>query len=351
MSEIHHPYSPSTLSGRSKCVMFSPSQRESLSASEGSDIHNQVFNALTKDEEPSNDTARWMVDTVRTLAGDNMIFCEKKVEGTLPGVKGIYGFVDAFWYDTEETLHVVDYKSFSDGTKDHTPQLHGYVALIASEKHSPDNNVVCHILHGGIWQVESFESTIGDSYKRTVNLLNEIKSNTQKKPRLCDFCCFCANVSKCEASMNAVQTVHDNPLSFQNMSLCQKLVVLDAVDKLSEALRKEAKKKAEEAGGAIEEDGIRYEFKPWSDSKLRDIKEVASNVTSPSVATKNGIIECNGISHEELLQMCNLSKTKFIKAMQEANKKNKSVKKVDIERWCNNFYDKVPAAPHFVRTK
>ena len=154
---------------------------------------------------------------------------------------------------------------------------------------------------------------------------------------------------------NALTTVSENLPSFSSLSTCQKLVVLDAVDKLSKTIREEAKKEAKENGGYIEQDGIRYEFRPWAGpSRCRDICEVAGAMSDKMTVdkkTRKDVVptEVSGISNEDLLKACTLSKTALVSAMMSANL-NSPLTKADWERWADKFYEKTEGAPHFVRT-
>lgn len=159
------------------------------------------------------------------------------------------------------------------------------------------------------------------------------------------------------ATNNALEVVHENGLQFSKLSTCQKLVVLDAVDKLSKTIREQAKASAIENGGFIEEDGIRYEMKPWSGpSKCRDIREVASEAINVSIEvdkkTRNGNVSqvAKGVTNDTLLDACTLSKSALVKAMMAANPDG-NLTKADWDRWADQFFDKTEGAPHFVRTK
>lgn len=159
--------------------------------------------------------------------------------------------------------------------------------------------------------------------------------------------------------MSALETVKENSVTgFGALSLCQKLVVLDAVDKLSATIREEAKLKAKENGGVLEMDGIRYEMKPWAGKpKVKDLCQLAGAIQKPvfnRINKKDGSIEeivFDGLDHERLLELCELSKTKLVDALKKANVDNKSVKKVEIERWVSAQYESTEGTPHFVRTK
>lgn len=159
--------------------------------------------------------------------------------------------------------------------------------------------------------------------------------------------------------MNALEVVRENAVDgFGALSLCQKLVVLDAVDKLSKSIRDEARQKAEANGGVLEMDDIRYELKQWNGKpKVKDLCELAGAIQHPVYNRFNDKKETMeevlfvGIDNEKLLELCDLPKSKLIDALKKANADNKSIKKVEIERWVSAQYESTEGTPHFVRTK
>jgi hypothetical protein len=159
--------------------------------------------------------------------------------------------------------------------------------------------------------------------------------------------------------MNALEAVKNNAVDgFGALSLCQKLVVLDAVDKLSATIREEAKREANANGGVLEMDGIRYEMKPWAGKpKVKDLCQLAGAIQKPvfnRINKKDGSVAevgFDGLDNEQVLVLCELSKTKLVNALKDMNKDNKSIKKVEIERWVSAQYESTEGTPHFVRTK
>lgn len=342
----HHKLSPSKMPGLNECLLFTQKSRTTTVATAGTTAHDEARKQIEDGIEADSKVARWFAETTLELANSNKIVCEYKAIATMPIIKGIYGYIDAHWWD-DGVLHIVDYKTFSDGTRDYTMQLLGYAALMYWSDFDPNTKVVCHILHGGIFKIETFETTFKDAYDKIVNLVKRV--NQGGKPRLNSHCQFCSRINECEVTMNAVETVKSNSLSFQNLSLPQKLVVIDAVKKLINTIEEEAKEEARKNGGVLEQDGIRYEMKPWAGpAKMRDIKELASALLKP--ATDDGVAMV-GMTHDELLGLCNVSKTKLIAKLKEKNKGIKAVKKVDIEKFVDGYYDATEGTPHFIRTK
>lgn len=342
----HHDLSPSKFPGLNECLLFTQKSRSTTVSTAGTVAHDEARKQIEEGIEADSKVARWFAETTLGLADGNKVICEHKATATMPVIKGIYGYIDAHWWDGG-VLHIVDYKTFSDGTRDYTMQLLGYASLIYRPCLDPDTKVVCHILHGGIFKVETFETTFEKAYMEVKELVIAVKKGG--KPRLNSHCQFCNRINECEITMNAIETVKSNALSFQNLSLCQKLVVLDAVKKLISTIEEEAKRKAEENGGVLEQDGIRYEMKPWAGSaKMRDIKELAGALLKP---TTDGGIAMVGMTHDELLGLCNVPKTKLMAKLKEKNKGLKAVKKVDIEKFVDGYYESTEGTPHFIRTK
>lgn len=342
----HHELSPSKFPGLNECLLFAQKSRTTTVATAGTVAHDEARKQIEEGIEADSKVARWFAETTLELANGNKVVCECRVTATMPVIKGIFGHLDAYWWDNG-VLHIVDFKTFSDGSRDYTMQLLGYAALMYHPDFKSNTKVVCHILHGGIFKIETFETTFKDAYDKVVSLVTRIKQGG--KPRLNSHCQFCNKINECEVTMNAIETVKSNALSFQNLSLCQKLVVIDAVKKLINTIEEEAKDKAKENGGVLEQDGIRYEMKPWTGpAKMRDIKELAGALLKPIT---DGGIAMVGMTHDELLGLCNVPKTKLIAKLKEKNKGIKAVKKVDIEKFVDEYYDATEGTPHFIRTK
>lgn len=342
----HHILSPSKYPGLNECVLFTQKSRTSAVATAGTVAHDEARKQIEEGIEADSNVSRWFAETTIGLANGNKVICEYRAIAKMPIIKGIYGYIDAHWWD-DGALHIVDYKTFSDGTRDYTMQLLGYASLMYWPDFNPNTKVVCHILHGGIFKIETFETTFKDAYDKVVSLVTRIKQGG--KPRLNSHCQFCSKINECEVTMNAIETVKSNPLSFQNLSLPQKLVVIDVVKKLINTIEEEAKEEARKNGGVLEQDGIRYEMKPWAGpAKMRDIKELAGALLKPT--TDDGVAMI-GMTHDELLSLCNVSKTKLIAKLKEKNKVIKAVKKVDIEKFVDGYYDATEGTPHFIRTK
>lgn len=355
----HHPLSPSKYPAWAECPFYSPEDRESSEANEGTLAHEELHKALiTDDYVPSNKAAAWAFERITEISNGAEVHSEWKVTGINPyDGSDLYGTVDATWEESDEdgnfvALHIADFKTFSDGTTDYMPQLKGYGALVSTGYKS--TAVVLHVLHGAIFKVETEETTWEECVESTRKILEPVMEGTGR-PRICKWCSFCSNVSSCSASNTAVEAVKENLPNFARLSLCQKLVVLDAIDKLSKSIREEAKEKAKENGGAIEQDGIRYEFKPWKGAaRCKDILLVADAMRETKTVehkTRKGAdnIQVDLLSNSELLDACSLSKTALVNALKNKNPES-SVSKADWERFVEQFFEETEGTPHFVRT-
>lgn len=354
--EKHHELGPSIYPMLEQCSCFKREQTSGKDAATGRDIHEQVQKAIETGEEPTNDTARWMVSKVKELAGDAEVQCEKRVEGyplvdgkspsVADSLVGIFGTTDAFWIDDDGVPNFVDYKSFSDGTKDYFAQLRGYAALWGSGCGKRDG-VKLHILHGMIWKCETIESTIDECINKTIEILSR-----KDLPAVNPFCSFCSNVGKCPACSKAI-AIASNEMQFSKLSVTQQLVVCDSVESIIKKVKADARKMCEANGGVLEMDGIRYELVPWGGgSKVRDILEVASGCCdSINMIDKRGEpCEAFGITKDELLRLCDLSKSALRDAIYEKNKGNKAITKKAVEEFVGTFFDKKPGTTHFKRT-
>jgi hypothetical protein len=99
-------------------------------------------------------------------------------------------------------------------------------------------------------------------------------------------------------------------------------------------------------------------MKPWAGKpRVKDLCQLAGAIQRPvfnRVSKKDGSIEevgFDGLDNEQLLELCELSKTKLVDALKKANANNKSIKKVEIERWVSAQYESTEGTPHFIRTK
>ena len=366
----HHPYGPSRYNAWAKCPAYR--QKEvpgDEDASAGARAHEELSKCLMRKGYASdNSAAQWAANEIQMLAykmeidqsdGTWFINSEERIEGVSGILKGVFGTVDATWYNNDtRTRHIADFKSFSDATEDYMPQLYGYGALYAqAQMLCRDETVVLHVLHGMARKVETVVTDAGTCIDKTESLLHSVMGDG--KPSICKWCKWCSRVGSCPAACGAVDTVYETRDVFASLSLCQKLVVCDAVCAIAESLKKEARAMAEASPNkAIEMDGIRYELKPWKGRpKCEDICGLAGAVTHGFGVSKVGKdgscdgYECKGITPEEFIALCDVPKSKVVEAVVKRNADVDGVKKGDVERFVNQWFRSAEGSPHFVRVK
>lgn len=353
----HHEMSPSKYPALMGCIEFERDDRNRPESDMGTSVHQEIENDINGIAEAEDYRARWACEQLRALAGESVIVPESKLMGTIGEVDGVFGTADAVFYDADGGMHIADFKTFSDGTTDYSMQLKGYAAL---SYRGVDGKVVFHVLHGGILKVETIESTMKMCHDEVCELIRRKRSG-DGRPTINPFCRFCRKVAECRSTSGAVDLVSTSPVKFGMLSLPEKLVLLDAVDKLSESIREQAKKMAGLNGGKIEhldKDGnvlIRYEMKPHNKpSKCEDICELASAMGSVVLMHKErsgafSEVPCKGLTPDEMIKVCSISKSGLVEAIREKNKENNKVKKCDIEMWLKGYF-KSEVGERFVRT-
>lgn len=353
----HHELSPSKYTAWAMCPCFASSDKETKEASEGTKAHAELAKCIELGDEPDNPAARWAAETIFEMAKGAKIFAEKRVEGVGDGpLKGIFGTADVVWLDIDGIVHIGDFKTFSGGTIDYMPQLRGYAALIASQSNyyaeliSPQRFAL-HVFHGQSRTVTTENTTGSEATEYVVALLARHSTSIEKS--INPYCKYCSKNGECPMIDNAIETATSNSVKFSEMSLCQKLVVLEAVEKLADKFKAEARALAEASEDhAIEQDGIRYELKPWGGkSRVKDIVDLAFKAAAPIFNTKKGEVSGLGITQKEILSICDIPKTKVIEILRAKNASSKEIKKADIDAWVNEFYEKTEGTPRFIRVK
>lgn len=350
----HHELSPSKYTAWAMCPCFVSSDKETKEASEGTKAHAELAKCIELGEEPDNPAARWAAEAIAEMADGAKVVAEKRIEGMGEGpLKGIFGTADAVWIDMDGVVHIGDFKTFSDGTMDYMPQLRGYAALIASqswEAVSPQKFAL-HVFHGQSRTVTTENTTGPEATEYVVALLARHSTSIEKS--INPYCKYCSKNGECPMIDNAIETATNNSVRFSEMSLCQKLVVLEAIEKLADKFKAEARALAEASEDhAIEQDGIRYELKPWGGkSRIKDVVDLACKAASPIFNTKKGEVSGLGITQQEILSICDIPKTKVVEILRAKNASSKEIKKSDIDSWVGEFYEKTEGTPRFIRVK
>ena len=346
----HHELSPSKYNGWAECVHYESADRSSKEAKGGAVSHDELHNLLTDSEYDSSDSvAVWASMTINNYLEKTeavTFHTEAKVIGIIPGVEGVFGTPDVYWEGKNSSgnkvLYIADLKTYSDGSNDYTPQLKGYATLLCqSENRERNDEVHLIVLHGAVKKADEYIMLMGECIDQTRELLKRVRDK-EEPHHICKWCKYCACINTCPAACKAIDKVENQSPSFEKLSLPQKLVVCEAVEKIISNIKAEAKEKARENGGVLESDGIRYEIKVSNGTpKLRDILDVVNSVRPENMKWFG--------SNSELLKLCELPKTKFTKAVKEINKDNKSIKKIEIDKWCASFYECTSTKESLVR--
>lgn len=349
----HHELSPSKYTAWAMCPCFASSDKETKEASEGTKAHAELAKCIELSEEPDNPAARWAAEAIAEMADGAKVVAEKRIEGMGEGpLKGIFGTADAVWIDMDGVVHIGDFKTFSDGTMDYMPQLRGYAALIASQlKTVSPPKFALHVFHGQSRTVTTENTTGPEATEYVVALLARHSTSIEKS--INPYCKYCSKNGECPMIDNAIETATNNSVRFSEMSLCQKLVVLEAIENLADKFKEEARALAEKSEDhAIEQDGIRYELKPWGGKpRVKDIVYLAYKAAAPIFNTKKGEVPGLGITQAELLSICDIPKTKVVEMLKAKNASSKEIKKADIDSWVGEFYEKTEGTPRFIRVK
>lgn len=347
----HHKESPSHYNAWQHCIHWEGVDRSTDESNEGTRAHAELERGL-KDMgyDPDLSVSRWARDAVYAECDGIEPQSEVRLEGDKgTPLAGIFGTADVLWQDKEGFLHIADLKTFSDGTEDYSAQLKGYAALWARKDTPSDLEVFLHVLHGGIRKVETFHFSLMECVWDTDEMLREVRER-KSGPSICKYCQYCKHIKECKAVSNAVEVVNNNAVQFGSMSLPQKLVVCEAIEKLIKSLKDEAKEKAIENGGVLEADGIRYEVKERAGKGKCDILELASNLCGEEMGFDGDRI-LKTMTQDELITMCELPKSKVVALLKEKNANNKSVKKVEIEKLVSSYYTPGEPTQYLSRTK
>lgn len=376
--KAHALYAPSSFPAWGNCVAYDSDGSRSQASDEGTLIHKQVELALNGGEMPENPIANWIASAMKglTACAKSRVFTECRLE--VAGLDDFFGTADAVWMDEVHTVHIADYKSFSDGSKNYLPQLKAYAYLIImgalTKSDIPEDRLndsfdmfSLHIIHGGSKTVETVDLSCEEVIRDTTAILNARrdyladidKAGAHHVISINPWCRFCAHIGECKETTKAIEVVHNNTSLFASLSDAKKLVVLDAVDKASEKIREQIRETAKNNGGVIEDtDGegnvlIRYEIKDKKKAaKVKDIVELATNVCAPTVKDvgKKGeeiTLDVKGLSRQEFLSLCKVSKRDAVVALSE---KNPSIKKKVIDNFVSGFFESNGTTEVLVRT-
>lgn len=240
------------------------------------------------------------------------VYVEKAVETWL----GIYGRADVI-VTAPGKLTVVDFKTFYNPGRDHTPQLAGY-AIGALKTLGLGENWTGEITLATVYgdaQDKDTEKHVDDAFlveadDRICDVIGDREAG-EAKPVQCNWCDLCAHASSCEALKAVVKTVVEAPAvasipdKWATLSSAQKaqaMVLAECVTKWADAVKASAKASALE-GEEIEdvENGIRYalvERKGRKTPRAVDFLKLALDRGIPveTVAEKLSITATNAVA-------------------------------------------------------
>ena len=350
---MHHSLGPSKYSVWAKCPWANMSASDTKESAEGTDVHEQLQLDVDGIENAEDYRARWAADWVRAESGGAAVYTETRVEGDINSSGTIFGTVDLMW-KTDGVLHIADFKTFAVDGDEYLPQLRGYAALWASECGAPgDTKVVLHVLCGGSLTVTTVEDTVGVCIALTCRILDKHLRATEDDARANSKCRYCTKCGECKACIEAAGSlISSSPRNlFGSMPLANKLAFCSMVEKVIEGIKKAAKDEAVRNGGVLEADGVRYELKPSSTYKVKDMGFIIDDMSFNKQFTgkKRGkeytvdVVIPNAL---EFVSRCSISRTTLADLVAS---KNPGMTKKDVTEWVTQFYEKVDGEPKLVR--
>jgi hypothetical protein len=196
----HHPFfAPSKLPALSQCLHYENKEAESPEADEGDSVHAAAADLLTRQEQlfatdPGiHRKAVWLAMMVKRILA-NIVGVENRLEIT--GNKGepiTYGHVDAWGYDREGCLTLIDHKRSVH--RDMTPQFAAYALGLMQARRAPHCRaiVLCYSEQSQIdyyFTLEEAQGIVWDLYTKAIN-------KQLYPPRENEFCSWCAKRPTC----------------------------------------------------------------------------------------------------------------------------------------------------------
>lgn len=316
----HHKMGMSKWTPWNICSHFD-SVEDSAEARIGSDKHDKLCRLLNGDdtvvidESDMTDMAvRWAADEIKAVCGDEVLYTEETVEikpEVSNSLAGIYGTVDAFFIQhdgDEKVIHVFDFKSMSHGGKDMWPQLKGYALGVASMLGCFDVMTKCilHILHGGVFKHDILETDLGECIADGERIVNQRKFNEAAPHCPSSWCKYCKHSSSCEATQKQVDIVKSGAL--MQFSAPKRLVIIEELESVLKKAKEEAKAEVALAPNrTLEDDGVAYAIVS---------KNGPSSVADGKVLALFNACTLHGVTDDDFLGICRLSKTDVMKLLQ-----------------------------------
>lgn len=325
----HHLMGMSRWTPWKSCAHFDSVER-SASANTGSEQHEKLCRLLNHDSELKLDETNMLDRAVAYAAneidltvkhhGNAALFTEEVVEITAdasPALAGIYGTVDAFFvcYNEEtrtDEIHVFDFKSLGKGGVDHTPQLMGYAVAIACTVSrykafpSPNTKCVLHVLNGGSFTHERYDTTLAECITVGEKIVNARKHCDAAPHNACEHCKYCKNVSSCPATNQVLATIASGTLA--SYSAPERLALIEQAEKMLKVVKEQARDEIALAPNkCMECNGIAYAIKTTNG---------ASSVISDRVVEM--WLKCQelGVNPEDFISIAKFSKNDVMKLLQ-----------------------------------
>ena len=316
----HHKMGMSKWTPWNICSHFD-SVEDSAEARIGRDKHDTLCRLLPGDdtvvidESDMTDMAvRWAHDEIKSACGNETLYTEETVAikpEVSEALAEIYGTVDAFFIQhdgDDKVIHVFDFKSMSHGGKDMWPQLKGYALGVASMLGCFDVMTKCilHILHGCVFKHDIIETDIGECVAEGERIVNQRKFNEAAPHCPSSWCKYCKHSSSCEATQKQVDIVKSGAL--MQFSAPKRLVIIEALESILKKAKEEAKAEVALAPNrTLEDDGVSYAIVS---------KNGPSSVADGQVLTLFNACTAHGVTADDFLGICKLSKTDVMKLLQ-----------------------------------
>lgn len=324
----HHKMGMSKWTPWNTCSHFD-SIDDSRDAKIGSDKHDKLCRLLNGDDTVDIDESdildravRWAAGEIKLTCGDEVLYTEETVEikpEISNSLAGIYGTVDAFFVQhvgDEMVVHVFDFKSMSHGSKDVWPQLKGYALGVVSMLGCFDVMTKCvlHVLHGGVFKHDIIETDVGECIAEGERIVNLRKFNDAAPHCPSSWCKYCKHSSSCEATQKQVDIVKSGAL--MQFSAPKRLVIIEELESILKKAKEEAKAEIALAPNrTIEDDGVAYAIVS---------KNGPSSLADGQVIPLYNACTSYGVTAEDFLGVCKMSKTDVMKLLQAKGMKLKS---------------------------
>jgi hypothetical protein len=327
MSRHHPTLSPSKFPALSKCPKYE-SGEVGEAANRGTRIHG-MMEAILKGTEPNRDydhdevqEAIWAADTVRDLAGGDLVTSENEV--SLYDEKGnqiTFGTVDAYWTDGVK-IHVADLKTGQP--RDSWAQMAVYGLALLDDDLTTDRCEL-HLIYSKTKQIESREFSRSEMEALVYPVIEAVRNGNPPNP--CEYCNWCSKVSECPAIKTSLAIAYKsdgmeltdgavealkNPTCPQDWSL--KVQIANAVLAWATKAKDEAKEHVK-AGGVVPG----YQIRIQAGNRQIDDVQLAFSLS--------------GLEPHQFLEACKVS----ITSLESEIATSKGIKKAEAKRYVESM--------------